>query len=66
MRAYDIRIEFPPVKRTDQTDATDAKPPVKILKAVYLPGVDPQFEAVQHVAPMWGTKGLTITCQPSE
>lgn len=62
MRAYDIRIQFPTAKGA----APGTEGPVRILKAVYLPGEDPQFEAVQHVAPMWGTKGLNITAQPSE
>jgi hypothetical protein len=62
VRAYDIQIQFP----TDPKAATDGKPAVRVLKAVYLPGVDPQFEAIQHVANLMGTRGLTITVQPSE
>lgn len=64
--AYDIQIEFPTVVRADRTDATDVKPTVRVLKAVWLAGVDPQFEAVHHVANLMGTRGLTISVQPSE
>lgn len=66
MKAFDIRIQFPLAKPTDSTDGTDVHPNVQVLRAVYLPGNDPQFEAVQHVASIMGTRGLTITVQESQ
>lgn len=62
MRAYDIRLQFPPKPGSEPGE----EGPAHILKAVYLPGEDPHFEAIQHVAPDWGTKGFTVHVQPSE